>query len=61
MIIFQSFKRFIAFFSMELLIGHLRTFPLEVGVRWIRVRTQRKVIACDGGGCQIFVILVRTY
>ena len=43
MIILLSLKWFTVFFSMELLIGYLKTFPLEMGgggVRWVGVRLQ---------------------
>ena len=42
MITFLSLKCFPVFFSMELLIGYLKTLPLEMGggVRWVRVHTQ---------------------
>ena len=48
MIILLSLKSFTALFSMELLIGNFKKFPLELGggdVRRVRVRTQWGVVA----------------
>ena len=67
MTILLSLKSFTAYFSMDLLIGCLKAFPLEMGVRWERVRTQwrgrsNRTCAYDGERGVKFLLLwcVRT-
>ena len=68
MIICLSLKSFTVYFSMELLIGYQKNFPLEMwgGVQIGKSAYAMGVVACVrvrtmGVGSQIFVILVRTY
>ena len=61
MVIFLS-QNLVQFFSLELLIIYLKTFPLKVGggVRWVRVRMQwgsrsKHTFAYDGEGLVKFL------
>ena len=52
MIIFLPLKRFTVYFSMELFIGDLKTFPLEIvgGLEWYEYVRNGGLVACVNGG-----------
>ena len=65
MIIFPSLKCFTVFFSMELLIGYLKTYPLEGGQMgkstYAMGGGSKRKCAHDGEEDRISAILMRMY